>query len=148
MTPNQILVGVGTFVLVSAFLVLLYITNRQRQQTAIRKALIEKFGSAQDLGAFLQSPSGQNFVADLFAGGQTPARSILGSIQNGAITLLLGLAFMVVGLYADRFFLAIGGLLGSIGVGFLVSGAITHHLSKKWGLLNQKLDADRHSVGE
>jgi hypothetical protein len=136
MDPRAILAGIGIFVLVAAFLAILYSNVRHSEQTAIRKALIEKFGSAQDLGAFLQSPGGQRFVSDLFSGPNSPARSVLGSIQKGVIILLLGITLIFVGLYSERAILAIGALLSSVGVGFLVSAAITHHLSRKWGLLD------------
>jgi hypothetical protein len=136
MDPRAILAGLGIFVLLAALLTLLYSGSRMERDTAIRKALIEKFGSAQDLGAFLQSPGGQRFVSDLFAGPSSPARSLLGSIQKGVILLILGIAVIVVGFYSEPGIVAIGALLASLGLGFLISAAITHRLSKKWGLLD------------
>jgi Ca2+/Na+ antiporter len=136
MDPRAILAGVAIFVLVAAFLAIFYSSARQRRQTDIRKALIEKFGSAQDLGAFLQSPGGQRFVSDLFSASNSPAHSVLGSIQKGVIILLVGLTLIGVGVYSERSIVAIGALLSSVGLGFLISAAITHYLSQKWGLLN------------
>jgi hypothetical protein len=136
MDPRAILAGVGIFILMAAFLTILYSSSRQRRQTEIRKALIEKFGSAQDLGAFLQSPGGQRFVSDLFSGSDSPTHSVLGSIQKGVIILLVGLTVILVGLQSERSIVAIGALLASVGLGFLISAAITRHLSRKWGLLD------------
>jgi Ca2+/Na+ antiporter len=137
MDPRAILAGAAIFVLVAAFLAILYSSARQQRETAIRKALIEKFGSAQDLGAFLQSPGGQRFVSDLFSGPNSPSRSVLASIQKGVIILLLGITLMVVGLKSEESIVAIGALLSSVGLGFLISAAITRHLSRKWGLLEE-----------
>jgi hypothetical protein len=137
MDTRAILAGVAIFVLLAALLALLYSSSRQDRETAIRKALIEKFGSAQDLGAFLQSPGGQRFVSDLFSGPSSPARSVLGSIQKGVIILLVGLTVIGIGVYSwEHAIIAIGALLASLGVGFLASAAITHRLSRKWGLLD------------
>src|SRR5215467_8755946 len=120
MDPRAILPGIAIFVLVAAFLAILYTSNRSRQETAIRKALIEKFGSAQDLGAFLQSPGGQRFVSDLFAGPSSPARSVLGSIQKGVIILLAGVTVIGIGAFTAEYAItAIGALLASVGLGFL-----------------------------
>jgi hypothetical protein len=136
MDPRAILAGIGIFVLVAAFLAILYSNVRHKEQAAIRRALIEKFGSAHDLGAFLQSPGGQRFVSDLFSGSNSPARSVLSSIQKGVIILLVGITLVAVGLRSEMSIVAIGALLSSVGVGFLISAAITHHLSRKWGLMD------------
>jgi hypothetical protein len=136
MEPRLVLTGIGIFVLIAAFLAILYSSARQRRQADIRKVLIEKFGSAQDLGAFLQSPGGQRFVSDLFSGSSSPAHSVLSSIQKGVIILLVGLTLICIGVFSERAIMAIGALLGSAGLGFLLSAAITHHLSRRWGLLD------------
>jgi hypothetical protein len=136
MDPRAILAGIAIFVLASAMLAIMYSSARQRRQTDIRKALIEKFGSAQDLGSFLQSPGGQRFVSDLFSGSNSPAHSVLGSIQKGVIILLVGITLIGVGAKSEMAIVAIGALLTSAGIGFLVSAAITRHLSRKWGLLD------------
>jgi hypothetical protein len=136
MEARLILAGAAIFVLVAALLALLYSSSRQDRETAIRKALIEKFGSAQDLGAFLQSPAGQRFVSDLFSGPSSPARSVIGSVQKGVILLFIGAAVIGIGEFAaENSIIAIGVLLSAAGTGFLVSAAITHYLSRKWGLL-------------
>src|SRR5947209_7686614 len=71
-------------------LILFFLIHRQKSQNEIRKALIERFGAAQDLGAFLQSEGGQRFLAGLSTGTLSPLGSVLGSIQKGIILLLLG----------------------------------------------------------
>jgi hypothetical protein len=135
MDPRAILAGIGIFVLAAAFLTILYSSARQRRQTEIRKALIEKFGSAQDLGAFLQTPGGARFVSDLFSGSNSPTHSVLGSIQKGVIILIVGIALVGIGFVSEMSIVAIGALLAAVGLGFLISAAITRHLSRKWGLL-------------
>ena len=65
---NDTAIGLAVFVLIILGGVLFSSAHRQKAQNEIRKALIEKFGSAQDLGAFLQSEGGQRFLEDLSAG--------------------------------------------------------------------------------
>src|SRR5689334_9050450 len=62
---------------------------RTKQQTAMRKALLDKFGSARDLSEFLQSDGGQRFMADL-AGVSSPLGTVMASIHKGILALLLG----------------------------------------------------------
>jgi hypothetical protein len=53
------------------------------------------------------------------------------------IILLVGVTVIGIGVYSwEHAVIAIGALLASVGVGFLASAAITHHLSHKWGLLD------------
>jgi hypothetical protein len=61
---------------------------------------------------------------------------VLGSIQKGVIILLVGLTLVGIGLYSEKAVTAVGALLAAVGLGFLVSAAITHHLSRRWGLID------------
>ncbi len=78
--------SVNGYVIVLAFLLvagaslfLIFTLFRTMQQTTIRKALIEKFGSTQDLGELLQTSGGQRLLADLSTSGGGPLQSVLGS---------------------------------------------------------------------
>lgn len=126
-----------TFVLLTVVLLaVIVMIFRSKQQTEIRKALIEKFGSAQDLGELLQTPGGHRLLADLSTSGGSPLRSVLGSVQKGIIGLIVGLAVLIVGVLFDKKDgILAGAVLASGGVAFLVSAAVTYRLSKSWGLI-------------
>jgi hypothetical protein len=76
----------------------IFISIRSKQQTEIRKALIEKFGSTQGLVELLQTSEGKHLLADLSTGEATPVRSVLRSIHKGIIGLGLGLGAVFVGI--------------------------------------------------
>jgi hypothetical protein len=56
-------------------LLLFFLAHRQKGQNEIRRALIERFGAAQDLGAFLQSEGGKRFLAGLSTEMSSPLES-------------------------------------------------------------------------
>ena len=143
MTINpQEAVGLGIFVLVFTVVFLLHSVHRQRTQNEIRRALIDKFGSAQDLGVFLQSEGGKRFIADLSTGTAGALGSVLASIQKGIILLLLGLGCCGGSNFVSPvapLIMGVGVVFMFVGAGFLVSAAVTYWLAKSWGL------AGRHS---
>ena len=138
--------NVNGYVIVLAFLLvagaslfLIFTLFRTMQQTAIRKALIEKFGSTQDLGELLQTPGGQRLLADLSTNGGSPLRSVIGSIQKGTIALLVGLGAVFEGAIFNHAGLTVlGSLFACAGLAFLISAGVTYRLSKSWGLIQKK----------
>lgn len=127
--------GVGLYLAFSAW--------RSKQQAALRKALLDKFGSAQDLSEFLQSAGGQRFMADL-AGVSSPLGAVLASVQKGIIVLLLGGGITAASAaISSQELIAIGVIFGAVGVGFLVSAAVTYTMSKRWGLFRTPSAEDR-----
>ena len=144
---NVIAMGLVTFLFILGF-ILLFFMNRHKGQNDIKRALIERFGAAQDLGAFLQSEGGQRFLAGLSTGMSSPLGSVLGSVQKGIILLLLGFGcWMASSVFAEQL-TAIGMLLACLGVGFLISAAVTHRLSKRWGLLDKPGDIRPRDLGK
>jgi hypothetical protein len=112
-----------------------------RMQSEVHHKLIEKFASGHELTDFLQTPGGVQLIGSLEdAPAKTrPAEGILRSTQIGVILTLLGLGFMslkqvVRGLDKEPP-VVIGILILSLGIGFLVSSAISFRLSRSWGLL-------------
>jgi hypothetical protein len=129
----------AALLVVATVLAIIFTSFRARQQTVIRKALIEKFASMQDLGEFLQTPGGKSLFADLSTNGGSPLHSVMGSIQKGLLALLVGLGAMLAGGTEDLPPLIIlGGLFACAGMAFLISAGITYRLSKSWGLIEKK----------
>jgi hypothetical protein len=112
--------------------------ERSRAQFDLQRRMLEKFGSASEFVAFLESDSGRKFLAAVSSETQTQASRIFGSIQKGAIFALLGVVgFGVVASEPnDLMPLAIpSGIALAIGLGYLISAFATYRLSKQWGLL-------------
>jgi len=141
MSP-QVAGGLGIFVVVVLCIAMIHSSNRQRQQNEIRRTLIDKFGTAQDLGAFLQSEGGRRFLNELSTGAAGALQSVLGSIQKGIILVLLGGGIAGPGgVFIGQFAMGVGLMVLCTGVGFLISAVVTYWLSKSWGLLGKRSDS-------
>lgn len=120
-----------------------YANARQKRaaamQSELQRRLLEKFATGEELTAFMNSEAGRRFSDFELVEATGPYAKILGSIQVGIILTLAGIGVLVV----DQTIpiggegLAFVGILGlTIGVGFLLSAAVSHRLSKAWGLIN------------
>jgi hypothetical protein len=133
-------IGIGIFLLLVLAIVLVYNSNQQAQRNAMRRALIEKFGSAQDLGTFLQTSGGRQFMADLSTG--NASASILASVQKGIILFLLGFGFASAGgMNSAKPVVGIGAIICCTGIGFLVSAVVTYIMSRAMGLISKKQES-------
>ncbi len=149
--PMDAVLAIGMFSLVGLVLYLGFQTARNAQQTSVRKALLERFASAQDLGAFLQTGGGQRFISDLTSGLGSPLHSVLGSIHKGVISIFLGAGFFPLSGAFGQFSSAVTGigiLLFCVGSGFLVSAILTYGLSRWFGLLPDWPRADQAKPAE
>jgi len=109
-------------------------------QAGVQTKLLEKFGSSQELLAYIQSDAGKRFTESLTMEQRTPYGRILGATQAGVILILLGLALLflrgrVSG--GEEGFLVSGTIILSLGVGFGLSAALSFFLSKSFGLLSE-----------
>jgi hypothetical protein len=125
--------------IIGAVLSLIYTIFRSKQQTEIRKALIEKFGSTQDLAHILQTLDGKRLLADLSTGGGSPLQSVLSSVHKGIVALLVGLGALIVGALCNQApVVFLGAIFACAGLGLLISAGVTYWLSKSWGLIQKK----------
>ena len=105
----------------------------------LQTKLLEKFGSGQELLAYVQSDAGKQLMESLTMEQRTPHGRILGAAQVSVILVLLALALLflrgrVSG--GEEGFLVSGTIALSLGVGFGLSAALSYFLSKSFGLLN------------
>lgn len=112
-----------------------------RAQTELHNRMMDKFSSADDFTAYLQSDAGRRFFENLSGEPTAPLAKILGSIQKGAILTLLAVGLFVlsrVSVMPDggNVMFIIATIVLMIGLGFLVSAAISYRLSKTWGLIS------------
>src|ERR1700688_4558789 len=142
--PMDIFLAAGMFGLVFMVVYLAFNAVKDARHTSVRKALLEKFASAPDLGAFLQTSGGQRFMAELSTGAGNPLQSILGSIHKGILAIFIGAGFFPLsGGFKDPWPISgIGIVLMLCGAGFLVSAVVTYLLSKWWGMLSSATPTD------
>lgn len=111
-----------------------------RAQAEFHNRILEKFSSADEFTDYLQSEAGRNFFENLGNEPATPMTRILSSVQRGIILTLLGLGFFltrfVIGT-ADSYSVMIitATISMMVGIGFLISSAVSHQLAKSWGLI-------------
>jgi len=115
-----------------------YFMTRSQERIEVRKALIDKFASAQDLNNLMETAAGRRLFAESSAG-SSPVRPVLWSVRMGILAVLTAVGVGGLGLMAnENSVLGAAALLVCIGFGFLVSAAVTYRLSKSWGLLEKK----------
>lgn len=136
-------------------------SNRRRGKVAevqaqMQAKLFEKFGSSQEMIAYLNSEAGAKFLDSASIEHTKPFGRVLGSVQAGLILFFLGIAMLFVRFTMPSVgwnpiemaqtahgFLAFSFLLMALGLGFLASAAVSYRLSKKWGLLDRELGSKR-----
>jgi len=112
-----------------------------RAQAEFHNRMMDKFSTADEFAAYLQSDAGKSFFENLTSEPSTPLNKILSSIQKGAITALLGVGLIVLGKSftpqeGGNVMFVIGVVSLMIGVGFLASSAISYRLAKSWGIIS------------
>lgn len=112
-------------------------------QAGLQTKLLEKFGSGQELLAYVQSDAGKRFLDSLTMEQKTPYGRILGAAQVSVILVLLSFAFLflrgrVSG--AEEGFLVFGTIALCLGIGFGLSAALSYYMSKSFGLLTESTE--------
>lgn len=124
----------------TATIVIVYIVARARQRKAelqaeVQTRLIDRFGSAPELVAFLQSPSGRQFVHGVQSAPSRYTRErVVGAVARAIVVTMLGVAFMAMWLVFSEFFAIPALLLTCLGVGLLAAAAVSYSLSAKLGV--------------
>lgn len=118
-------------------------SRSSRHLAEIHSRLLDRFTGNQDLIAFLEGDSGRRYFEALDCDVKAPLNRVLNGIQLGIVLLLLGISLVLVrGAETDdiaRNALLLTGIPAvAVGVGFLISSAISHYLTKSWGLLDKK----------
>jgi hypothetical protein len=145
MMPEVVIVP--TIFGVFGFIVWTITTNIRRAKVAhivadLHGKVLEKCSANQELMGYVQSDAGRRFLETAAESQANPTSRILNAVQAGTILSLLGGAGIIVSnLHRDvdvrEFFVTLGWLVLSVGLGFLVSAGISYGLCKSWGLLNR-----------
>ncbi len=109
--------------------------ERLRLMTEFQGKLLDKLGSAQDLGVFLDSKGGTRFLDALTADRGGAHERVLRAVQTGVVLSclgpgLLGLSRAFTGEEARAFFTATGVIALSLGGGFLLSSWLAARLTR------------------
>ncbi len=122
---------------------LVWVMNRAshlkvKAQIELQTRLLEKIRSAQDVAELIKSEEGRQFINALSAKQPDMMEEILASVRRGIIFTTAGAGgFFLRLIFPTGFgvFIIASILMGAIGVGFLISSAVTYRLSKSWGLI-------------
>lgn len=113
-----------------------------KQVAELHGKLLDRFSGSQELIAFLEGDAGRKYFESLAFDIQDSASRILNGIQLGIALASVGVALLLVRSALDdpdgrKVLLIIGTPVTALGIGFLVSAAISHRLCKAWGLLQK-----------
>ena len=104
---------------------------RRGMKNDMQKRMLEKFSSAQDFAAFMQSPAGQKYMESFTDAATSPMQSIFNSIKIGFVFMFAGMGFLVGGSGPISF--RIGWVSFLVGIGFLCAAAVSYFLARKMG---------------
>jgi hypothetical protein len=111
-----------------------------KQVAELHSKLLDRFAGSQDLIAFLEGDAGRKYFESLAFDLKDSLNRILNSIQLGIALASVGLSLLLVRSAQDdqltrKILLLIGTPAMALGIGFLVSAAVSHRLCSAWGLL-------------
>ncbi|HJW95440.1 MAG TPA: hypothetical protein VJ901_17615 [Thermoanaerobaculia bacterium] len=116
--------------------------RRAQMQAGVQTKLIDKFGSAPELLAFLKTDEGRQFLGEIESGPKRSARDrIIRGIGKSLVITMVGLGFLIIGFLPatyNEFCIVTGFLLLFLGAGLFLSALLSLKLSRNWGLMDQE----------
>lgn len=108
---------------------------RRGMKNQMQKHMLDKFSSAQDFAAFMQSPAGQKYLSNFSETVTDSRQTILNSLRTGIILLFVGGGFSAtsygIGFAAKNWLDAAGNILIMTGAGFVVAAVVAHFVAKR-----------------
>ena len=117
--------------------------ENSRTWAEVQGKLIDRFGSADEVVRYLETEAGRQLLDGQASGAANPQGRILDSVHLGLLILSAGVALVASGTMAheERLVetLRIFGMIGMmVGVGFLVSAAVSWLLIRAWNRRAQR----------
>jgi hypothetical protein len=116
--------------------------RRTQLQAEVQTKLIDKFGSAPELLAFLKTDEGRQFLGEIESGPKRSARDrIIRGIGKSLVATMVGIGFLIIGFLPatyNEFCIVVGFLTLFLGVGLFLSALLSLKLSRNWGLMDQE----------
>lgn len=112
--------------------------ERLRAELEVRRRMLEKFATAEDLSTFLETDTGRRFLESLSTEENAQTRKILGSLKAGAVLTTLGCGLWLLVAWEPNDLAPMGipaTIALAIGLGFLASAWASYRLSRAWGLI-------------
>jgi hypothetical protein len=148
----SIFLAMGLVATILSWLVKTLVEHRRwsrlsKVQYEVHNKLMDRFASNEDLLRYIQTPSGKRFLESAplqldSAPAQRPAapiNRILWSVQVGMVVVAAGIGLEIVSKTIDKNvaepMFVFGVLALSVGIGFVVSSAVSYLLSRRLGLL-------------
>jgi hypothetical protein len=147
LVPAIILIGLASTLF---WILRTFSDNATRRKLAdtragIHRDLLSKFGSSQELLAYLSTDAGRELVGTAVELERpSPFKRILGAVQSGLVLVSVGIGFLVLGNTAGYgsdgrdAFTFLGGMSLAVGIGFLASAVAAWVLSRRWGLVGSR----------
>ncbi|HEY0592844.1 MAG TPA: hypothetical protein VGF40_13820 [Thermoanaerobaculia bacterium] len=120
-----------------------------RTQAEVHTKILDRFGSSEELLAYMKTPAGSKFLesapipvrTESARGWSQPYGRTLWSVQAGVVIAAAGLGMLLVSLRFDQEtaqdLFAVGVVALSIGIGFIASAAVSVFMSRRLGLLQE-----------
>jgi len=125
------------------WLIFHYKLTQERSRSEERERLLARFTTSQELSDFLSSPGGERYFNAQARLSPNAVRKLTGAITTGVILLCIGVGFFIMGWMGnpagDRIFVP-AAICTLIGIGILISAAISAFLLRRSGLLPRNGD--------
>ena len=145
--------AIGLFVPLGAFVMVSWVVyvlvsgirrwHQQRMLNQFQTKLLERIGSVNELATFLNTEAGTRFLKGLTSVDEVaPQTRMIRGVQSGAVLATLGIGLYLYGWMTPTVpggvtnaINALATIFFALGVGFLVSVALSLRLSRRLGLL-------------
>jgi hypothetical protein len=157
------LMAFGAFLIAIVWGTRMFVENRRwsrvfKLQSEVHAKLIEKFGSSQELAAYMETDAGRRFLEAAPITVDAPSQRmpnavsrILLPLQLGTVLILLGLGFLSLRHIGPEYEVPmriIGTLILMPGIGFILSAGLTWLMAARLGLLKMaQPHADVYDAG-
>jgi hypothetical protein len=108
-------------------------------QAQVQLRLLDRFGSSQELLAYMQTSDGKRFLESAFIEHGNAFGRILTGLQTGIVLTVVGVAMLFLRgrMWDGEGFLFFGTLLLSVGIGCLIAAGAAYLFSRSQGALDQ-----------